>query len=64
MPFHCMPWFVSGKRWQLTCVQHIRRLSHMQHTKYYSRASYNRAAHEDGSHAAHEDGSHAAHEIL
>ena len=26
----------------------------MQHTKYYSRASYNRAAHEDGSRAAHE----------
>ena len=26
----------------------------MQHAKYHSRASYNRAAHEDGSHAAHE----------
>ena len=26
----------------------------MQHTKYYLRASYNHAAHEDGSHAAHE----------
>ena len=26
----------------------------MQHTKYYSRASYNRTAHEDGSRAVHE----------
>ena len=26
----------------------------MQHTKYYSCASYNRAAHENGSHAVHE----------
>ena len=26
----------------------------MQHTKYYSHASYNGAAHEDGSRAAHE----------
>ena len=49
-----MPWFFSGKGWQLTCVQHTRRLIRLQHTKYYSRASCNRAAHEDGSRAAHE----------
>ena len=58
-----MPGFFSGKQWQLTCVQHTRRLIRMQHTrrltrvqhtKYFSRASYNHAAHEDGSHAAHE----------
>ena len=54
MPFHCMPWFFSGKGWQLTCVQHTRRLTRVQHTKYYSHASYNRAAHEDGFYAAHE----------
>ena len=35
-------------------MQHTKRLTRMQHTKYYSRASYNRAAHEDGSRAAHE----------
>ena len=49
-----MPCFFSGKGWQLTCVQHTRRLTRMQHTKYYSHASYNRAAHKDGSRAAHE----------
>ena len=57
MPFHCMPWFFSGKGWQLTplsCVQHTRRLIRVQHTKYYLHASYNRAAHEDGSRAVHE----------
>ena len=53
MPFHCMPWFFSGKGWQLTCMQHTRRLTRVQHMKYYSCASYNRAAHEDRSHAAH-----------
>ena len=44
----------SGKGWQLTCVQHTRRLTRVQHMKYYSRASYNRAAHKDGPRAAHE----------
>ena len=34
--------------------EHTRRLTRVQHTKYYSHASYNHAAHEDGSHAAHE----------
>ena len=29
-------------------------LTRMQHTKYYLCASYNRAAHEDGSRAVHE----------
>ena len=49
-----MPRFFSGKGWQLTYVQHTRRLTRVQHAKYHSCASYNRAAHEDGSHAAHE----------
>ena len=35
-------------------MQHTRRLTHVLHTKYYSRASYNCAAHEDGYHVAHE----------
>ena len=35
-------------------MQHTRRLTGVQHTKYYSCAPYNRAAHEDGSRAAHE----------
>ena len=35
-------------------MQHTRRLTRVQHMKYYSRASYNRAAHEDGSRAVHE----------
>ena len=49
-----MPLFFSGKRWQLTCVQHTRRLTGVQHMKYYSCASYNCAAHKDGSGVAHE----------
>ena len=49
-----MPRFFPGKGWQLTCVQHTRRLTRVQHTKYYSCPSYNRAAHEDGSRAVHE----------
>ena len=48
-----MPRFFSGKGWQLTCVQHTRRLTRVQHMKYYSHASYNRAAQEDGSRAVH-----------
>ena len=51
VPFHCISWFISGKGWQLTCVQHTRKLeSHaayevaftcvllttVQHTKYGS----------------------------
>ena len=35
-------------------MQHTRRLTRVQHTKYYSHAFYNCPAHEDGSHAAHE----------
>ena len=35
-------------------MQHTRRLTGIQHTKYYSHASYNYAAHEDGSGVAHE----------
>ena len=35
-------------------MQHTRRLTRVQHTKYYSNSSYNRAAHKDGSHVAHE----------
>ena len=35
----------SGKGWQLTCMQHTRRLTHMQYTKYDLYASYYRAAH-------------------
>ena len=35
--FHCMPWFFSGKGWQLTCMQHTRRLTHVQYTKYITR---------------------------
>ena len=42
---HCMPWSFSGKRWLLTCIEHTRRLTHMQHTKHYLRASYYRTAH-------------------
>ena len=43
------------KRWQLTCVQHTRRLTDVQHMKYYSLASYNCTVHEDGlSHVVHE----------
>ena len=53
VPFHCIPWFFSGKGWQLTCVQHTRRLTRVQHTKYYLCASYNRAAHKNRSCAAH-----------
>ena len=34
-------------------MQHTRRLTSVQHTKYYLRASYNRAACEDGSRAVH-----------
>ena len=34
-------------------MQHTRRLTRVQHTKYYSHASYNHPAHEDGSRAAH-----------
>ena len=36
----------AGKRWLLTCIQHIRTLIHVQHTKCYSCASYHRAVHE------------------
>ena len=39
MPFHCTPWFLSGKGWQLTHTQHTRRLTHMQDTKSDWRAS-------------------------
>ena len=35
-------------------MQHTRRLTGVQHTKYYLRASYNCAAHEDGSRVEHE----------
>ena len=34
-------------------MQHTRRLTGVQHTKYYPRASYNCAAHKDGSRVAH-----------
>ena len=44
--FCCMPWSFSDKRWLLTCMQHTRRLTHVQHMKHYSRASYYHAAHE------------------
>ena len=44
VPFHCIPRFFPGKGWQLTCVQHTRRLTRVQHTKYYSHASYYHAA--------------------
>ena len=44
--FCCMSWSFSGKRWLLTCMQQIRRLTHMQHAKRYSRASCCHAAHE------------------
>ena len=43
--FHCMPWYFTGKRWLLICMQHTCRLSRVQHTKHYLRASYYRAAH-------------------
>ena len=36
------------------CAAHKKTDLRMQHMKYYSRASYNCAAHEDGSRAAHE----------
>ena len=35
-------------------MQHTRRWTRLQHTKYYSHASYNHAAYKDGSCAAHE----------
>ena len=44
--FNCMPWSFSGKRWLLTCMQHAKRLTRMQHTKHYSCTSYCHAAHE------------------
>ena len=42
-----MPWYLTGKRCLLTCMQHIRRLTRvlLQHTKHYSHASYYHAAH-------------------
>ena len=38
----------------VTCVEHTRRLTRLQHMMYYSHAFYNRAAHEDGACAVHE----------
>ena len=40
-----MPLFFPGKGWQLTCVQHTRRLTCVEHMNYYLRASYYCAAH-------------------
>ena len=36
----------SSKGWQLTWVQHTRRLTHMRNMKYYFYTSYHHAAHE------------------
>ena len=46
MLFRCIPWSFSGKGWLLTCIQHTRRLTRVQHTKYDLHASYYRTAHE------------------
>ena len=44
--FIVMPCLFSSKGWQLTSVQHTRRLTHMRTMKYYSYTSYHHAAHE------------------